>query len=114
MSDTFAQFEKRLENLERKHRELSKGYVARINPDGLISVEPRRKRSYLVARLVLLVTLGVIFFKAATLAIIGLSTYEERIASLAEGTWFEKACAWIMQVDPLTRNIAGYLNSVFG
>ena len=114
MSDTFAQFEKRLENLERKHRELAKGYVACINPDGLITVEPRRKRSYLLAQLVVLVLLGVILFKSVTLAIVGLSTYEDRIAALMQGTVFERVCGWIMQADPLTSKIATYFVTTFG
>ena len=113
MSDTFAQFEKRLDSLERKHRELAKGYVAKINPDGLITVEPKPKRAGVFLRLVLTVVVGFVIFKSITLAIIGPTTYNERIQALADGTGFEKVCAWIMQIDPLTQAVATFLSSTF-
>ncbi len=113
MSDTFAQFEKRLDNLERKHRELAKGYVAKINPDGLITVEPKSRRAGLFLRLLLTVILGFVAFKSVTLAIIGPVTYDERIQALTDGTAFEKVCAWIMQIDPLSQVVATFLNNTF-
>lgn len=113
MSDAFAQFEKRLENLERKHRELAAGYVARINPDGLITIEPKSKRSGLTARLVALMLLGLVVFKIMVLALVTPVVYQERLDQLMAGTEFEKAAAWIMQIDPLTLRASEYLMGVF-
>jgi hypothetical protein len=113
MSDAFAQFEKRLDHLERKHRELAKGYVAKINPDGLITVEPKSKRTGFAIKLVLMVVVGLVFFKSITLAIIGPVTYDERIAALAEGNAFEQLCAWVMQSEPLSQAVAVFLANTF-
>lgn len=113
MSDAFAQFEKRLDSLERKHRELANGYFAKINPDGLITVEPKAKPTGLFLRLSLTVAVGFILFKSFTLAIIGPTTYQERIQVLADGTGFEKVCAWIMQIDPLTQAVGAILSNLF-
>lgn len=113
MSDAFAQFEKRLESLERKHRELAAGYVAKINPDGLITVEPKPKRTGLTARLLAMIIIGIISFKVITLMLVGPVIYQSRVDALAAGTQFEKAAAWIMQADPLSQRVAGMLNSLF-
>jgi hypothetical protein len=113
MSDTFTQFEKRLESLERKHKELAQGYVARINPDGLITIEPKRQRGGTLVRLVAAAILGVIFFKVVTLAIVGSVVYQSRVDALATGTSFEQAAAWIMQADPLSQRIAVMLTGLF-
>ena len=114
MSDSFAQFEKRLECLERKHRELAHGYVAKINPDGLITVQPKERQSGLALRLILAVVMAVMLFKSVTLAIVGPSVYETRLQSLLDGIWFEKACAWVMQIDPVTLAIAEFFARTFG
>ena len=114
MSDAFAQFEKRLESLERKHRELAEGYVARINPDGLITVEPKRQRSWLPVKLIATAFIGVALFKVVTLFLVGQGVYEGRVAALAEGTAFEKAAAWVLQADEFTRQVVAYLTTVVG
>lgn len=114
MSDAFAQFEKRLESLERKHRELAEGYVARINPDGLITVEPKRQRSWLPVKLIATAFIGVALFKVVTLFLVGQSVYEGRVAALAEGTAFEQAAAWVLQADEFTRQVVAYLTTLVG
>ncbi|MGD9294942.1 MAG: hypothetical protein PVI41_08685 [Roseobacter sp.] len=113
MSDAMAQFEKRLESLERKHKELAAGYVARINPDGLITVEPRSRRTGLTARLLAMLVIGVVSFKVITLTLVGPVVYQSRVDALAVGTKFEQAAAWIMQADPLSQRVAQMLNSLF-
>jgi len=108
MSDTFAQFEKRLESLERRHKELAVGYVARINPDGLITVEPKPQSKSLVVRVLAAALLGVIAFKVITLSIVG------PIDALGSGTAFERATGWIMQADPLSQRLATMLSGFIG
>lgn len=114
MSDAFTQFEKRLESLERKHRELAEGYVARINPDGLITVEPKPQRSGLLVKLCATAFLGVFLFKVITLQLVGLPIYETRVDALASGTPFEQAAAWILQADPFTQHVVAFLNGLIG
>lgn len=114
MSDAFAQFEKRLASLERKHKELAAGYMARINPDGLITVEPKSKRSGLTARLIALLIIGVMAFKVIAVALAGPVVYQGRLDKLMAGTEFEKAAAWIMQIDPLTLRASEFLIGIVG
>ncbi len=114
MSDTFTQFEKRLESLERKHKELAAGYVARINPDGLITVEPKRQSNGMLVRLLATALLGLIGFKVITLSVVGPVVYQGRIDALMSGTSFEQAAAWIMQADPLSRHLATLLSGLIG
>lgn len=110
MSEAFTQFEKRLDSLERKHKELANGYVAKINPDGLITVEPKQQRGGRWTRFLLAVGAAVIMFKALALAFNGPAVYDTRVETLASGTAFEKACAWVMQADPVTVYVAGLIN----
>ncbi|MFK7743528.1 MAG: hypothetical protein AB8B47_00630 [Roseobacter sp.] len=110
MSDAFTQFEERLQSLEHKHKELARGYVAKLNPDGLITVEPKQQRRGGWTLLLLAVALGGVLFKAATLSIVGKAVYETRIDTLNAGTTFEKICAWVMQIDPFTEQVSIFLN----
>ncbi|WP_298972151.1 hypothetical protein [uncultured Roseobacter sp.] len=105
MSD-YAQFEKRLAVLTTKHRKMARGYTAKIGEDGLIMVEPKRVRSPIRPRTIVLMGVGVFLFKALLLTSTGLATYENRIAALSSGTVFEQAAAWVMQPDVVSRYLA--------
>jgi len=111
MSDTFAQFEQRLVSLERKHQELAKGYVAKINPDGLITIEPKKSRTHIRARLLTAIVLGFLVFKAATIVLVGPATYDSRLDEMRAGTGPERFGAILMQEDPVTRTMAGFVLS---
>ena len=111
MSDTYAQFETRCASLKRKHSELARGYVARLDGDGLITLVPARRRSNLTTRLLLGIAVGFMLFKSVTIALIGPLAYQERIDALDAGTGFEKAAAWLMQADPVASCIAGWIAS---
>ena len=112
MSDTFTQFENRLDTLQRKHRALAKGYVAQVNPDGLITIEPKPKTSGGRLRFVIATTIGFFTFKVLAIALIGPATYQSRIDALAVGNRFEKLCAWIMQADPISHQMAVFLLTI--
>jgi hypothetical protein len=109
MSDAYAQFETRCASLKRKHSELAKGYTAKLDSDGLITLVPLRRRSYLTTRLILGSVVGFMLFKSVTIALVGTVTYQERIDALAAGTDFEKAAAWLMQADPVASKLAGVI-----
>ena len=114
MSDTFAQFEKRLQSLERKHKELAVGYVARINPDGLITVEPKKQGKSIAVRVLAAAVLGIVAFKVITLWMVGPVVYQGRVEALMSGTAFERATGWIMQADPLSQRLATMLSGLIG
>ena len=112
MSDAFANFEARLNNLERKHKELAKGYVAKINHDGLITIAPKESGGILRLRVLSALFLGFLLFKVITLVAVGPMTYDSRLAELREGTGPERISAWIMQADPLSEAAANYIISL--
>ncbi|WP_282059782.1 hypothetical protein [Roseobacter litoralis] len=114
MSDTFTQFERRLDTLERKHRALANGYVAGVNPDGLITIAPKAERSGSMVRFGVAVAFGFVAFKAMAVAVIGPATYQGRIDTLASGNTFEKVCAWVMQADPVSQKVATFLLATVG
>ncbi|ABG31687.1 hypothetical protein CEP88_00570 [Roseobacter denitrificans] len=114
MSDAFTQFEKRRDRLERRHRAPAKGYVAQVDPDGLITISARPTRSGLNFRFIGAAAFGFLAFKALAIALIGPVTYQGRIDALAAGHGFEKLCAWIMQADPISLQIATFLLMTVG
>ena len=111
MSDTFAQFEERLNHLERKHRELARGYVAKIDPDGLITVEPKQRRGAIRLRVLSALFLGFLLFKVVMMITVGPETYDSRLDELRVGTGPEQISAWVMQADPLSAAVADYIIS---
>lgn len=106
-------FGKRLKKVERNHRRLSGGYTTRVRSDGLIVVQPKRRRvSVSRLRILALALLGVFVFKAFTFASLGELTYNERVAKLGNGTEFERAGAFVMQSDPVTVFLAGFFEEL--
>jgi len=102
MTSTMKSFDKRVNRISRRHRKMAKGYVTRIQRNGLVSNRPRRSTGLRVSPVgVLMLIAGFFGFKGVLLAHLGTTTYNERIATLAEGTVIEQAGAWIMQIDPL-------------
>ncbi len=102
-------FARRLQRIEKRHRRLSHGYVRLKDVDGLLTPVPDRRlprRSFSLAGL--LMTLAALTaFKAFLLAYHGPIAYADNLDILASGNAAERAGAWIMSVDPLTRWLAG-------
>jgi len=112
MSDATRDFNARLHRIGRRHARLDRGYVGKVRSDGLIVFKPRRRRATIPVRGLIYLVVGFVFFKAVVLAHLGGVTYEARVAQLAEGHLIERAGAAIMQQDPLSRWMAGYLAPV--
>ena len=109
--DTRYEFEKRLGTLNRRHMAMGRGYEAVVRHDGLIVMKPKRRimrRNFPVRGLALLL-IGFCAFKGFMLASLGDVTYNERVAKMANGTPVEAASAWVMQIDPLTEFMAGFI-----
>ncbi|MGB7244305.1 MAG: hypothetical protein WBC93_19750 [Sulfitobacter sp.] len=109
MVDSHLQFEKRLSLLARKHKSMANGYTTRIRGDGLIVVEPKRATFRIPIRGVVFTLIGFVMFKAFMLASLGALTYQERVDLLSGGTSVEKAGAWVMQIDAVTKKLSGIM-----
>lgn len=106
MDQSHLQFDQRIKSLGRKHRALSRGYITRMRPDGLIVARPRRVQSRIPLKSVILFLLAFTAFKGFMMASIGPDAYGERVVKLQNGTPVEQAGAWVMQSEPLSRMIA--------
>lgn len=106
------QFDDRLRLLTRKHNAMSRGYVTRIQADGLIVARPRRRLPRIPKGAVILFIAGFFAFKGLLLAHLGPQTYDDRLARLEAGTMVEKAGAFVMQADPLTVYIARQIGPI--
>lgn len=102
MSIQHQEFRGRVANLENKHAAYAQGYTARVQPDGLIVIAPRKMRSRISGRVLLLTVASFLLFKAFLMAALGFDSYDERIAKLADGTAVERAGALVMQADPVS------------
>lgn len=111
MSESFQEFDDRLRRIERKRRKLANGYELHMQNDGLIVARPRRMRSAgITPRGFITFVVGFMLFKGVLIATLGVLGYEDRVVSLAQGSTVEKAGAWIMQVDPVSREIASWVS----
>ena len=88
---------------------MTHGYSTKVGKDGLIVVKPksRRVRGGGGIKLLLLVAIGFIAFKAFALATVGPVTYNERLSKLENGTIIEKAGAKALAIDPVTEVVVG-------
>lgn len=112
MSHSFIQFNQRVNRIDRMHRDLSRGSVARIRPDGLIVIQPYRPSFHIPAKAVIILVLALLGFKGFLLANIGPDGYRDRVELLSEGTIVEQAGAWVMQIDPVSKMIANKIGPI--
>lgn len=116
MVETHDHFVERLNELGRKHENMSRSkVVTKVTRDGLIVVEP--KRSFLppvsgILKLVMLILIGFLSFKSFTLAAYGPVTYNERLAKLENGTMIEKIGAKALAIDPVSAAVANTVGPV--
>jgi hypothetical protein len=116
MVENQSHFHQRLTTLGRKHAAMSHGYDMQMRRDGLIVVSTKRAsaRRFFPLRGVLLLAFGFFVFKAFMLSSLGVVTYNERVAKLAQGSVIEQAGGWVMQIDPATAFMAGFLEPITG
>ncbi|WP_264212702.1 hypothetical protein [Leisingera thetidis] len=96
------QFQARLKQINRKHEALSGGYSAKLRPDGLLVVKPRRVQSRISGRTLVFFAAAFLLFKGILMAALGFGSYDERVQTLAGGTALERAGAFLMQADPVS------------
>ena len=107
------EFGKRLQRIDRSHRQLDHGYVAAVGDDGLIVAKPVSKSSNLPLRGLFLSLVVLLMFKAFVYAQIGALAYEDRVGLLESGTFVEKIGAFVMKADPVTIWIAEQIALAF-
>lgn len=98
----FQSFDNRLRKIDRRHRQLARGYVTSVNHDGLIIAEPRRYSRRFPWRGLLMTLIVLMAFKIFLYIQIGPATYDERVARLAQGNVAERVGAYAMTADPVT------------
>ena len=106
-------FGKRLNRINRRHEQLSQGYVNVVMADGQIVAQPRRvARARFPLRAVALVATLFFVLKAFLVAGLGEEQFAERTARLQAGTPVEQLGGWVMQPDPLTLWVAEQLGAI--
>jgi len=106
------QFGQRLRRIDRNHRQVSRGYVASMNHDGLVIARPRKQSSGFPLRGLFLCLLTLLAFKGFLFAQLGESVYTDRVALLQSGTIVEKVGAYAMKADPVTLWIANQIGQI--
>lgn len=104
----------RLRRIVRKHERMQRnGVVYRVGSDGLIRSRPRLIRPYAPLKGVMLIAVLFIAFKALIFAQIGPSNYALKVDAMRNGTTIEKIGAALMQEEPVTVAVGGYLKQFF-
>ncbi|MEW2912683.1 hypothetical protein [Leisingera sp. JC11] len=106
------QFQSRLKHINRKHTAMSEGFSAKMRPDGLLVIQPRRVQSRISARTVVFFAAAFLLFKGFLMAALGFGSYDERVRALAEGSVIERAGAFVMQADPASVYVAQKIGPV--
>ncbi|WP_322894800.1 MULTISPECIES: hypothetical protein [unclassified Yoonia] len=107
-------FDQRVGQILRKRDRLSKGSIKTVTSNGLIVERPRGYRPRMPLRIMLILIFVAVLSKAAFVANVGDAAYTARLAVLAEGGLLDQLVGWLLQIDPLTKAIAGLMASYLG
>ncbi len=102
-------FQRRIRRITVNHAALSRGYVLKLEQNGLITRQPRRsvrRGMPMLVQTMLILVFGFFAFKGLVIAQLGAAEYEARIAELSGGTAVEAAGAKLMAIDPLSNWVA--------
>ncbi|HCP80301.1 MAG TPA: hypothetical protein DIT67_01450 [Octadecabacter sp.] len=106
-----ASLDKRLNKIARNHERMRRnGVVHRVGKDGLIRSRPRLVSDRFPLKGVMLIVALFVAFKSLLFAQLGAGNYAEKIEALRSGSMIERAGAVLMQEEPVTVAIGGYLN----
>ena len=105
---------KRLRRVIRKHdRMRTNGVVHRVGSDGLIRSRPRLIRPQFPIKGLFLIVALLVMFKALLFAQIGAGNYAIKIEDLRNGTGVDRVGAFVMQEEPVTLALGGFLKQFF-
>ncbi len=106
MIDSRREFHKRQRAVQKKHVRMARGYVTKLERNGVITQKPDVKAPARGLRVVLFLALLFLAFKSFVLASLGIEDYTLRLAKLETGSTVEQAGAWLMQLEPVSLKLA--------
>lgn len=109
-----APFEKRLRKIVRTNNRMATGGVVhKMKSDGLVVAKPRVYAPKFPWRGLVLLFAAMFAFKGYVHFALGAADYNQRIATLSEGSVFEKIGGLAMQADPITLGFSQFLSQIF-
>jgi len=109
-----APFEKRLRKIVRSNNRMAtSGVVHKMKSDGLVVAKPRIYSPRFPWRGMVLLFAAMFVFKGYVHFALGAADYSQRIATLSEGSLFEKIGGLAMQADPITLTVSQVLSQIF-
>ncbi len=114
MDNALRNFDKRQKSVRKKHRQMAQGYVTKLGRNGVIQHTPRRHLPSLSLPMLMTLTVGFLSFKSFLFVSLGDVGYQTRVDALSDGTIFEKAGAFMMQVEPATMWISSHFVPLLG
>jgi len=109
-----ASLDKRLNKVVRNRERMRRnGVVHRVGKDGLIRSRPRLVRPLFPLKGALLLVVMFLAFKALLFAQLGAGNYAQKVEELRSGSAIEQAGAVLMQEEPVTVAVGGYLKQFF-
>jgi len=108
-------FDERYRKVLKRHRQLSRGYVTKLQKNGVISHHPIGQVRERMSLSMLLIPLAVLFvLKACVVTVMGPSPYAQQVETLRQGGFLEQVGAVFMQMDPITRGLSTIMGSIIG
>ena len=115
MSNKQELFDERYRKVLERHRELSRGYVTKLGPNGIIAHQPISHYRDVFNLKALLLPIGLLFFlKACVVTILREDQFAAQVDALRDGTLVEQVGAFLMQIDPITWAMSQALALVIG
>ncbi len=108
-------FDERYRRVLQRHRQLSRGYVTKLEKTGVIVHKPMRQVREAFSFSALLMPFGILFFlKAAVVTVLGEDGYRQQVEVLRDGGFVEQVGAVFMQIDPITAPLSRMLTYIIG
>lgn len=109
-----ASLNKRLRRVVRKHERMKmNGTVHKVGRDGLIHTRPRLVKPQFPLKGLIVTLVLLVGFKAVLFAQNDSGNYEATVETLRAGTAVERVGAFVMQEDPVTSALGGYIKQYF-
>ncbi len=109
-----ATLNKRLRRVVRKHDRMQKnGVVHRVGRDGLIRSRARLFRPQFPFKSLFVLVAVLVVFKALLFAQMGAGNYAAQVSELRAGNAVERVGAYVMQEEPITAGLGGFLKQFF-
>lgn len=111
MQDALSSYHRRQESVRRKHARMAHGYVTKLDKrTGNFVQVPDKKTSRVSLKIILWTAVLFVGFKVLLLTGLGAEAYNGHVASLSQGTAYERAGAWFMQIDPITAQLSSIVS----